>query len=355
MAAAGDSAVGPSDEVNSALKALEGTRVCSRGNTGCDPCEQEDHFLAEWPLECQALRTHLLQPGVSTWRTAAGVELPVAESPMLEGNFWLRGFLHKSQGDVDAAWTAIQAMLMWRQTTLPSAAEAELAAKSHAAHLLKENRRFRQLAVNRDGDLVYVMDSCWGHFVTEDASELELLRMMILGVEAAVNKADAAGHPQLVVISFGGASPCSWSQATIRVLQANYPCRLKRAVVYPVPYLWASVAYASLFFMDEETRAKVWVVSEEAEVVDAARLVGPEQLPEDWRGGFDGVTARHKPDTSLLESLVMEYLNPFGDSGTQLEADLAKPWGAQVIDAGAEHAVTPEEDDSQGYFSWLGL
>jgi len=194
------------------------------------------------------------------------------------------------------------------------------------AELVREGHHWRRLGQNVDGDLVVAMHFCWGHFVPEGSSLLDVTRAILLGAEAAMEEADAIGHPEIVLILFGGPPPCEFALALNEMCERHYPERLKRAIMYPVPSIVATVASGCLWFFKEEIRSKISIVSEEEEVVAGARLRGPEQLPEDWRGGVSVVAVRHKVDESLMNSIMLTYLNPFGVNGDELKDDLQKPW-----------------------------
>eukprot|EP00440_Ansanella_granifera_P072685 gb/GFBE01078877.1/.p1 GENE.gb/GFBE01078877.1/~~gb/GFBE01078877.1/.p1 ORF type:complete len:353 (+),score=66.14 gb/GFBE01078877.1/:1-1059(+) len=258
--------------------------------------------------------------GLPPYRTAAGKDIPAGRSPLLQDDSILR-FLRQAQGDPERAAANVIEALRWRRAVLPPAEP-----QGAAVEMLNEGRRYRELGPNRDGDLVFALDFCWGHFYTEEEGPLNVLRMVLLAVERAFEAADAVDHPQVVLIVFGGPPPCIFSQVCYRFLDKYYPNRLKRAVIYPVPYMWATVVSACLYFLRAETQEKISVVSEEAELVEAAALTGPEQLPEDWRGGILEVDARFHPDKALLNSIIMQYLNPFADSGAATEQAMESSW-----------------------------
>jgi hypothetical protein len=175
------------------------------------------------------------------------------------------------------------------------------------------------------------------------------MRTLLLGAEAAIEKADADGHPQLVVVSFGGPAPCEIARALYRCFEKHFPNRLKTAVIYPVPRVLAKVAHGCLAFVSAPIRQKISVAVEEEEVVEGARLTSAEQLPEDWRGGIDRVTELHQPSYSLLNRMVLKYLSPLPSFDESLEEALQRPWDP------AENATEkPRRQESAGFLGFFG-
>lgn len=290
-----------------------------------------------------------LPGGLPPYRAASGEELPALESPLFSDPS-LHRYLQQSQWNVQDAAIAVRNTLAWRMRVLPSVEESAAVSSGRPQALLEEGRRVRSLGLNRDGDLVVAIDFCWGSFISDDASALDALRMLLLGAEAMIEEADAAGHSQLVVVCFGGPPPCELARALFRCFEKHYPNRLKTAVIYPVPGIFAKVAHACFAFVSIGIRQKILIATQEDEVVEGARLTSALQLPEDWRGGIDAVVEKYKPSYNLLNSMVLRYLNPFQGSQEQLELALDSPWGP-VADVPPKRQVSKE---SRGLLGFLG-
>eukprot|EP00931_Biecheleriopsis_adriatica_P014023 TRINITY_DN11561_c2_g1_i1.p1 TRINITY_DN11561_c2_g1~~TRINITY_DN11561_c2_g1_i1.p1 ORF type:complete len:337 (+),score=79.11 TRINITY_DN11561_c2_g1_i1:107-1012(+) len=287
------------------------------------PLESLDFSALEQKLNVKMALDESTEDGISglpPYRFADSREIPAGLSPLLRDES-IERYLKQARGEASQAAEALKATLLWRQLVFPREAPG-----GRPLEMLQEGRRFRELGPNKDGDLVFALDFCWGHFYEAEEGPLNCLRMVLLAVEKAFEAADAIGHPQVVLILFGGPAPCLFSQVCYKFLDRNYPERLKKAVIYPVPGIWSSVAYACMYFLKASTRDKIGLATEEAEVVESASLTGPEQLPEDWRGGMDEVELKHQPDRSLLQSIVKDFLNPFGESGEAIEKSMEGPW-----------------------------
>lgn len=303
--------------------------------------------ISDWDVKCAFLRTLLLQrehfeEGLPPYRSLDGCEVPAFESSLLSPES-LNRFLHGSGGDVNAAAYEIEESLKWRRRVFPS--DAAVLAESRALSLMREGRRFRSLGPNLDGDLVFVLDSCWGLFL-DDASVLDVLRMTVLAVETALAEADALGHPQILLICFGGPPPSIFAKSVVKSLERNYPERLKGAVMYPVPTVLVPLAQVALFFLSADTRKKICVTGDDNVLMEFARLT-PDQLPVTMRGGVAAVTEHFKPDTNLLNGIALEYLSPFQESCDQLLSALEGPWES----ASAETSG----DDASGLPGWFGF
>mmetsp|Transcript_13440 Transcript_13440/g.31598 ORF Transcript_13440/g.31598 Transcript_13440/m.31598 type:complete len:337 (-) Transcript_13440:62-1072(-) len=320
------------DDVQQAAETAEEERMgklLSKASIG-DPCwDDPDFAMSEEALERRCDVTVELAKlggkddlnGLPLYRCVSGEEMPFKASPMSEDRSVAR-YLVRSHGDAALAAKAMMATLEWRRRVLPDTDVST----SYPAALLEEGRRFLRLGPNASGDLVFGINFLFGHFLDE-ASLLDCLRMCILGVEDAVEAADSCDHPKVVLVLFGGPPPVLFARVVAKFLQAHYPERLRRAVIYPVPSLWASIVQACLMFLQRQTRDKISIATDEAEAVDLANLTGSEQLPESWRGGLERVTEVHAVDTSLISGITMEYLNPFGDSPDATEELLVtEPW-----------------------------
>jgi len=335
------------DEIEDAAKGTEESRTATKDlGPGSERWDDPEFVASEEARERrQAVRDELAKlggedglKGLPRYRLTNGQEVDLIESsvesdstedsldafkdsPLLSDSSVTR-YLVKSVGDAAAAAQAMLATLEWRQRVMPDCDVSN----SRPAELLREEVRFRRLGSNAKGDLVFALDCLFGHFLDEETSLVDCLRMCILGVEEAVKAADACGHPKVVLIIFGGPPPVLFSKVAARFLQDHYPERLQRAVIYPVPSVWASIVSACIMFLQRPTRSKIGIATGEAEAVEQASLTGPEQLPESWRGGVDRVGEVHNVDTVLLSGITMEYLSPFGEWSDATEAALSERW-----------------------------
>mmetsp|Transcript_93223 Transcript_93223/g.240915 ORF Transcript_93223/g.240915 Transcript_93223/m.240915 type:complete len:401 (+) Transcript_93223:24-1226(+) len=264
-----------------------------------------------------------------------GKTIPVAASQLL-GESSLHGFVSAAYGDIPTALGLIKDTLEWRKRVFGKECSELDLRRTRAAELLVENRRVRYLGKSAEGDLVLAVDNCFGDWINEDACDADVLHMSLLGVECVVAQMDACGHPKVVLIIFGGPAPYTFTRCCVKVLSSHYPGRLKKVVVYPVPHAWSWVFSSCMYFIGGEMRERIALVAEEQEVVEAAGLQDAEILPARWRGGFDAVAAEFDPDTTLLNSMVMEYLNPFADNGEELEEKVECTWSASAAPEGPE-------------------
>ncbi|CAE8621025.1 unnamed protein product [Polarella glacialis] len=129
-------------------------------------------------------------------------------------------------------------------------------------------------------------------------------------------------------------------------MEQHYPERLARAVVYPVPSFWFYVGKACLHFLPRSIRRRLSFATEEQDLVQEARLLGPEQLPEHWRGGFHAVKDFHQPDASLLNSIIWEYLNPLAESSQQLLDSFESPWEDEASASALSDAAPQQQSMS---------
>merc|ERR1719375_1391701 len=99
-----------------------------------------------------------------------------------------------------------------------------------------------------------MINFCWGYFI-EGVSELDCLRATLIFVEQEIAAAAKEGAEQARILSFGGPPPLAYAAALAAILEANYPERLHKAVIYPVPRWLARFVRAMLWFLDPNTNA----------------------------------------------------------------------------------------------------
>eukprot|EP00811_Abedinium_folium_P035649 NODE_8424_length_1496_cov_9.709277.p1 GENE.NODE_8424_length_1496_cov_9.709277~~NODE_8424_length_1496_cov_9.709277.p1 ORF type:complete len:344 (-),score=41.09 NODE_8424_length_1496_cov_9.709277:322-1353(-) len=308
-------------------------RPCSSrtavGLVACSPC-QSDQLAVPKPrggLQRVLWAVGPLQRRRHDRTTAGLVSSPAALKHHMRGPF------HQSNRS-ECQWPkrttagSVASSAPRRARVFPSAANAAVAAKSRAAELHAAGTRLLPLGCNQDGDHVIAVFTHWGKFVDEEAGAppLEVLRMALLAFEEACDVADKLGpeHRSIVVICLGWPVPVGVALAGYRIFTSHYPGRVKRIATYPVSDVWFPLISAALWFMAQADL--VVLCASEAEVVEVARLKSPEMLPEAWRGGLDAVNERFQPDYAYMNSLSLEFVNPFASNGSEYDVALEGPW-----------------------------
>jgi len=222
------------------------------------------------------------------YRFLDGSEVPWDESPAAT-EASLERFLVARHGDVARAEAMYVAHLVWRRRVFPIAREGAVAA------ILDDGRRFKRVAIAADGCPVLLVDFRWGYFLGE-YSKLEHLRAVLVFMEEETERGEREGRPQSAVIGFGGAPPLDWAGALAAVLEANYPERLNRAAVYPVPRVVSALARAMLGILDPGVASKVSLHYDEGQFLQFLR-VQLEQLPPSLHGGLPVIERQFLPDS----------------------------------------------------------
>jgi len=237
-------------------------------------------LLARVPAEAvRELRARLrAAPDVPPYRALDGAEASWEASPAGTETS-LRRFLAARKGDVDKAMAMYTDCLAWRRR----------------AEILADGRRFRRIATGSDGVPVIMIEFLWGYFL-EGATAFDCLRATLVFVEQEIARGEQAGAPQFCIISYGGPPPIEYAAALGMVLTKNYPERLQRAVIYPVPRLGARLTRLFLWFADRDTREKIAIHWDEDAFLDFVRL-RHENVPQRLWGGVDGSKKWFMPDS----------------------------------------------------------
>lgn len=250
------------------------------------------------------LRTRIAAQGPLPFRLHDGRDVDWSESPNGTDEGLLR-FLQARNGDVQQAATMFLKQLEWRRRAFPIHREGRVAEILDEALPHKE-RRFAKMGTNSEGLPVIKQDLMWGCFVTERFSALDCVRAYILFLEENVVMAPTFLERQMVILSYGGFCPVDWGHALAAALQDNYPERLVRACVWPVPvFLCKTVRTFCVLFASKELNAKISIESEEAMMLQKTALQAS-QLPPYMQGGISAIIERDKPDPALIRKLVVD-------------------------------------------------
>ena len=277
--------------------------------------------MEDWRAELSEgvyrLRSELRREQLPPYRTVDGDEQPWQSSPA--GNdAGLQRFIVARKGNLQAAKKMFVEHLAWRRSVFP------IPKTGLVARLLDEEVRFRRLRRDSDGCPVLLVNVLFGEFVQDDIPETALVLASLRIFEDALDSLDPLGGPQqLTAIVFGGPPPVAWAQVMVKVFQNNYPERLRLGVIYPLPSHFVALLRRVLWFVDENTRSKIELVSEERPLLD---LLGfrTDDLPLNIRGGVEGVGERWKPDTRKLLGMTYAFLLPHGRQIAHLEESLKR-------------------------------
>lgn len=260
------------------------------------------------------LRSELCAEHLPPYRTVDGDEHPWQKSPS-STDATLHRFIVARKGDVFAAKKQFIENLHWRSRVFP------IPRQGLTAQLLDEDVRFRILRPDTDGCPVLLVNFLFGEFETHEISQLALVQASIRFFEEAIDSMEERGVHQICAIVFGSPPPVAWAHVMVKVFQNHYPERLKVAVVYPVPSSFVSLVRQVMWFVDENTRSKVDMETDEWPLL---RRFGyrSEDLPAEIQGGYLGVGERWKPERRKLLGMAYSFLLPHGRQVSKLEDEL---------------------------------
>ncbi|CAK9016129.1 unnamed protein product [Durusdinium trenchii] len=262
------------------------------------------------------LRKELSAEELPQYRTVDGNDYPWQKSPA-GTDATLQRFIVARKGDVFAAKKQFIENLQWRSSVFPIPREG-LTAK-----LLDEEVRFRSLRRDPDGCPILLVNFLFGEFETAEISQVALVLASIRFFEDTIDSMEEHGVHQISAIVFGSPPPVAWAHVMVKVFQNNYPERLKVAVVYPVPSSFAALVRQVMWFVDENTRSKVDMETDEQPLLCRFGYRS-EDLPPEIQGGYIGVGERWKPDRRKILGLAYSFLLPHGRQVAQLEQDLVR-------------------------------
>jgi len=188
--------------------------------------------------------------------------------------------------------------------------------------------------------LVLVYDAMWGKFLEgEDEQELLLAFLIYLEEQLAAAKAQPGHAFAFIHIAVGGPPPISWGQNLSSVLEANYPERLHRAVVFPVPWFLRRVANGMLWFLPARTQEKFVFVSDAGELAEACSI-DAQSIPEDIRD----VTVEE-----ATQKIASNAGNELWQSTAEGDRQTAR---TLYVAAGSSGAVQVDLDDAAQWVQW---
>eukprot|EP00928_Gymnodinium_smaydae_P071780 TRINITY_DN55269_c0_g1_i1.p1 TRINITY_DN55269_c0_g1~~TRINITY_DN55269_c0_g1_i1.p1 ORF type:complete len:396 (+),score=56.36 TRINITY_DN55269_c0_g1_i1:71-1189(+) len=265
--------------------------------------------MSDFSADIHAFRNRLASQQLEPYRFLDGSEVSWQSSPAGTDRS-LQRFLIARKGDVERAEQMFADSLRWRRRVFPIEREGAVAA------ILDDGRRFSNIGLNADGMQVLMVDFLWGYF-NDGFSSLDCLRASLYFIESEITEAEKLGISQAYIICYGGPPPLDYAAALAATLEANYPERLARAVIYPPPRVVAKLVRMMLWFLDKDTNAKVKIEWDEAGLLQLMAIELP-QLPAFMRGGLRAAELQHRPDSKTrMSRLVRDGL--YGGTGAARE------------------------------------
>jgi len=263
--------------------------------------------------------------GLPPFRFHDGCEVPWDESPNGTDEGLLR-FLQARGGDVTKAASMFVRHLEWRRHAFPIRREGRVAEILDDS-LPHQQRRFAVMGKNSEGIPIIKFDWMWGSFLTERYSALDCVRACMLFMEETCVMAPTLLECQLVCLSYRGFCPADFGRAFAAILMDNYPERLVRAVVWPVPAVVVKLVRTFIvMFAPAALNEKVSIETEESRMLGI--LSFPEsQLPDYMQGGLEAIWERDKPDLALTKKLVMDGFRTRGKN----KALQNWPWSNPIV------------------------
>lgn len=293
-------------------------------------------------------RRRLRASEIHQYRFLDGTEVAWEESPA-GTDASLQRFLRARKGDYEKAEKMFVSHLLWRRRVFP------IVRSGCVAEILADGRRLGSIGMNSDGLPVLLINFLWGYFLEERASALDCLRAVLVFMEEEITIAEAKEVHQAIVVSYGGPPPLDFCAALVAILEANYPERLYRGIIYPVPRMVTRFVRAMLWFVDEGTRRKLQIEWNEEAFLKLAGL-RQEQLPEVLCGGLAGAERQMKPDSkSRMNSLLRAGITGGRGSALRLQQQLEALPGLPLAVRRPPSARAPEEEPraAPGLSRWL--
>lgn len=180
-------------------------------------------------------------------------------------------FLDARKGDEGAAREMMDAHLAWRAANLPLAADAKTIGSG-----LPRFAVFLPDAVCKDGcRVLYIMGAMYDANAGDSAEYAMALCSLF---DTSIPRDSKEKVTVLVDVRGGNGWPnprpwtvIPWVRALANTLAPNYPERLNKMVLGPVPFMARAVWSAVSSFLDETTAAKISVLSGAASVRARAR------------------------------------------------------------------------------------
>jgi len=253
------------------------------------------------PSKLASLRHKLAATNLPPYRLLDGREKAWQDSSAGTDHS-LERFLRARKGDVQKAETMFTEHLIWRRRCFPIHREGTV------AQILDEKNRFQVVCSSGDGRTVLMMHFQWGYFYRDGVKAEDCLRAALWFAETEIVKTEEAGAHDAYILLYGGPPPLDFAMPLQKIMEANYPERLYRAVIYPVPTMVARVVKMMCWFLDKDTANKLSIEASE-EVLLKIMDIRVEQLPAFVRGGLavtEGQMERDSPQrmTSILREAI---------------------------------------------------
>lgn len=189
----------------------------------------------------------------------------------------LEAFLVARDYDLQGAasmWLDTQA---WRRSTFP-------VQRTEGIERILKSSRYPTFGFNNEDPprLVLGFDSQWGAFLNGEDEE-ELLLAFLVWFEEQLALVDAqGGWYSIIHVAIGGRPPMQWTRRLTSILEANYPERLHKAVIFPAPWLLKTLIDGMLWFLPSRTRGKFALASDLQSLADACEM-DESEFPENVR------------------------------------------------------------------------
>eukprot|EP00746_Dinoflagellata_sp_MGD_P050700 gnl/MRDRNA2_/MRDRNA2_22696_c0_seq1.p1 gnl/MRDRNA2_/MRDRNA2_22696_c0~~gnl/MRDRNA2_/MRDRNA2_22696_c0_seq1.p1 ORF type:complete len:338 (+),score=37.30 gnl/MRDRNA2_/MRDRNA2_22696_c0_seq1:86-1099(+) len=294
------------------------------------------------------LHARLSRANPPCYRFLNGIEVPALESPACSMRSLSR-FLTARKGDMPAAELMLLEHLHWRRRVFPIEITDSVkriidgVQDSWGIH-------FQFVGLDSEGDRIFMINHRWGNFDAPEFPIIDILRAGLVYWEEQFEAVEASGRQKICCISFGGPPPIDFAMALLNILEQNYPERLKRAVLYPIPPLLKPLVGTCLLLVNTVTRDKIRVISEEHELVLAAKME-TEQMPSIIRGGYDVIMKRFNPDMKKHDAIIWETLTTRGAGAKPLLQTLEQAGESTTVDVLVKQRLTSQS--RRGRFWWL--
>mmetsp|Transcript_24736 Transcript_24736/g.53793 ORF Transcript_24736/g.53793 Transcript_24736/m.53793 type:complete len:407 (-) Transcript_24736:294-1514(-) len=308
------------------------------------------------PSSVFELRQRLQKRRLHPYRSLDGTEAPWEESDA-GTDMSLRRFLVAQKLDVVKAEDMFAKHLVWRRRVFP------IERSGAVEKILNHGKRLRRIGRTADNLPVIVMDFLWGYFL-EGVCAADCLRATLYFVETELRDDVST---QCVVVTYGGCPPLDYAAALASMMQANYPERLSRAAVYPIPRVMAAIGRTVLGMLDPGVAAKVQLHYEENAFLEFLKF-SHEELPPNMQGGLQGAEKQFAPDSQARMNKTLRWGLLAGPrAGARLRDSLQRPIqdlepvkkykrkGSSALRVGSPRAASKSCGTSSGGSSNFGL
>lgn len=271
------------------------------------------------PSKIASLRQELATAPLSPYRYLDGKEKAWEDSPA-GTDYSLKRFLMARKGDVQEAKKMFIEHLTWRRRCFPIYREGKV------AQILDEENRFRVACSSGDGRQVLMMHFQWGYFYKNGFKAEDCLLAALWLAETEISKSEEMGAHDAYMLLYGGPPPIDFAMALQMVFEANYPERLYRAVIYPVPGMVARFVKMMCWFLDKDTASKISIESSE-EVLLKIMNIRVEQLPAFVQGGLEVTEQQFERDSpQRMRTILWDGIKGNGKArAAEVTANILRP------------------------------